>query len=219
MPSPLDLKTIETAFARLADVMQSYPRAAMFQLAEEGYTSAFEQLVSCIISIRTYDEVSLPVSRQLFARANTPEAMAALSVAEIEKLIAKSTYAERKAGQILAIAQDIIQNHNGNLPCDEATLLGFKGVGPKCAHLALGIACQQPYISVDVHVHRVMNRWGYVATKTPEKTTKALEEKLPEKYWIDTNRLLMPFGKNICKGQYPKCESCPLADVCPKIGV
>lgn len=210
---------IDAAFTRLTDSMQRFPRAAMFQLAEEGYTSAFEQLVSCIISIRTYDEVSLPVSRRLFARANKPRAMSALSVAEIEELIAKSTYAARKAGQIWAIAQTIVQDYSGELPCDEAIMLSFKGVGPKCAHLALGIACKQPYISVDVHVHRVMNRWGYVATKTPEKTTKALEEKLPEKYWIETNRLLMPFGKNVCMGQRPQCTSCLLADMCPKIGL
>ncbi|MGB3291750.1 MAG: endonuclease III [Phormidesmis sp.] len=210
---------IDDAFIRLTDFMQSYPRAAMFQLAEEGYTSPFEQLVSCIISIRTYDEVSLPVSRQLFARANTPQAMSELSVAEIERLIAKSTYAERKAGQIWVIAQTLVESYGGELPCDEAVMLGFKGVGPKCAHLALGIACMQPYISVDVHVHRVMNRWGYVATKTPEKTTKALEEKLPEKYRIETNRLLMPFGKHLCKGQYAECASCPLADMCPKVGL
>ncbi len=201
MPSSFD---IDAAFARLPEAIEAYPKAAMFQLAEEGYGSAFEQLISCIISIRTYDEVSLPVSRQLFAEANTAEAMCALSATEIGSLIARSTYAERKAGQILAIAQEIVQTHNGELPCDESVMLSFKGVGPKCAHLALGIACQQPYISVDVHVHRVMNRWGYVETKTPEKTTKALEAKLPKKYWIDTNRLLMPFGKNICKGQQPE---------------
>jgi len=210
---------IDAAFARLPEAIEAYPKAAMFQLAEEGYGSAFEQLISCIISIRTYDEVSLPVSRQLFAKANTAEAMCALSVAEIGALIARSTYAERKAGQILAIAQEIVQTYKGELPCDEAVMLSFKGVGPKCAHLALGIACEQPYISVDVHVHRVMNRWGYVETKTPEKTTKALEEKLPKRYWIDTNRLLMPFGKNICKGQYPKCDKCVLADMCPKLGL
>ncbi len=209
---------IDTAFNRLRDVMLAYPRAAMFQLAEEGYHSPFEQLVSCMISIRTYDEVSLPVSRKLFAVANTPKAMSELSVAEIEGLIAKSTYAERKAGQILVIAQTLVQDHSGELPCDEETMLSFKGVGTKCAHLALGIACEQPYISVDVHVHRVMNRWGYVQTKTPEKTTKALESKLPKDYWVETNRLLMPFGKNICKGQ-PKCDRCPLADMCPQIGV
>lgn len=210
---------IKTAFARLRDTMQAYPKAAMFQLAKEGYSSPFEQLVSCMISIRTYDEVSLPVSRQLFKRANTPLAMSQLSVAEIESLIQRSTYAERKAQQIRAIAQAIVENYDGDLPCDAETLLAFKGVGPKCAHLTLGIACQQPYISVDVHVHRVVNRWGYAETKTPEKTTQALETKLPKELWIETNKLLMPFGKQICKSQYPKCSNCPLEDICPKVGV
>ncbi|MGB5914817.1 MAG: endonuclease III, partial [Phormidesmis sp.] len=124
-----------------------------------------------------------------------------------------------KAQQIWAIAQELVDSYGGELPCDAAVLLGFKGVGPKCAHLTLGIACQQPYISVDVHVHRVMNRWGYVETKTPEKTTKALEEKLPQPYWIETNRLLMPFGKQICQGQSPQCGQCPLADMCPQVGL
>ena len=210
---------IQTAFARLLEVMEAYPRAAMFQLAEEGYCSPFEQLVSCIISIRTYDETTLPLSRQLFAKANTPQAMSALSPNDIERLIARSTYAERKSQQIWDISQAIVKKHGGELPCDESIMLAFNGVGPKCAHLALGIACQQPYISVDVHVHRVMNRWGYVETKTPEQTTKALAEKLPKKYWIDTNRLIMPFGKNICKGRNPKCQTCPLAQICPQIGV
>lgn len=217
--APASAFDIESAFVRLREVMAAYLRAAMFQLAEEGYNSPFEQLISCMISIRTYDEVSLPVSRQLFARANTAQTMSQLAVAEIARLISRSTYAERKAEQIWAIAQDIVQNNNGELPCDEAVMLSFKGVGPKCAHLALGIACQQPYISVDVHVHRVMNRWGYLQTKTPEKTTQALEATLPKAYWIETNRLLMPFGKHICKGQYPKCDRCVLSDMCPKIGI
>ncbi len=216
---PADAIDIELAYNRLRNVMSQYPKAAMFQLAEEGYTSPFEQLISCMISIRTYDEVSLPVSRALFAKANTPQAMSELSVAEIEALIQKSTFAERKAEQMSAIAHLLVEQHNGQLPCDEALMLSFKGVGPKCAHLALGIACNLPYISVDIHVHRVMNRWGYVVTKTPEKTTKALEEKLPKAYWIDTNRLLMPFGKHICKGQFPNCRQCLLADICPKVGV
>lgn len=216
MPTAFD---IDAAFTQLRDFMQPYPKAAMFQLAAEGYDSPFEQLISCMISIRTYDEVSLPVSKQLFARAKTAQAMSELSAAEIEALIGKSTYAERKAQQIWAIAQDIVKNHDGTLPCDAEVLLGFKGVGPKCAHLTLGIACAQPYISVDVHVHRVMNRWGYVQTKTPEKTTKALEEKLPQQYWIETNKLLMPFGKQLCKSQYPQCGKCPLANSCPRIGL
>ncbi|MCL4872414.1 MAG: endonuclease III, partial [Anaerolineae bacterium] len=83
----------------------------------------------------------------------------------------------------------------------------------------LGIACGQPYISVDIHVHRVSNRWGYVQATTPEKTMAALEQKLPEKYWIEINRLLVPFGKHICQGNIPRCSTCPLFDMCPRVGV
>ena len=191
----------------------------MFALAEEGFTSAFEQLISCIISIRTYDEVSLPVSRSLFAVAKTPAEMSNLSVEKIESLIAQSTYAKRKAAQIKAIAQQIVTEYNGVLPCDEKVMLNFKGVGVKCAHLALGIACEQPYISVDVHVHRVTNRWGYVQTKTPEKTTTALETKLPQKYWIEINSLLVPFGKHICTGKLPRCSNCSLLEMCQQVDV
>lgn len=210
---------IELAIPKLRQMVKSFPKAAMFALADEGYSSAFEQLVSCIISIRTYDEVSLPVSRQLFEVASTPQAISKLSVAEIESLIAESTYAEKKAGQIKAIAQKIIDEYDGDLPCDESVMLSFKGVGVKCAHLALGIACQQPYISVDVHVHRVTNRWGYVATKTPEKTTKALESKLPQQYWIELNSLLVPFGKHICTRNEPRCSDCGLNQICSQVDV
>lgn len=209
---------IETVFDCLRTFIQDYPKAAMFQLADEGYRSTFEQLVSCIISIRTYDETSLPVSRRLFAQANTPQAVSELSVAEIETLIKESTFAERKAMQIHAIATELVDHHSGELPCDLQVMLGFKGVGPKCAHLALGIACNQPHISVDIHVHRVVNRWGLVATKTPEKTTQALMAKLPKSYWIEVNQLLMPFGKYVCK-QRPQCDRCPIADQCAKVGV
>ena len=213
---PLD---IEEVILRLRQEVRSFPKAAMFALADEGYTSAFEQLISCIISIRTYDEVSLPVSRRLFAIAKTPAEIASLSVEKIETLIAESTYAKRKAAQIKAIAERIVNEHDGILPCDEEIMLGFKGVGVKCAHLALGIACQQPYISVDVHVHRVTNRWGYVQTKTPEKTTTALEGKLPTKYWIEINSLLVPFGKHICTGKLPRCSKCFLLEMCRQVGV
>ncbi|MEM9904913.1 MAG: endonuclease III [Cyanobacteria bacterium P01_D01_bin.44] len=209
---------IGTVFNRLREFMQDYPKAAMFQLADEGYDSPFEQLISCIISIRTYDETSLPVSRRLFARAKTPEAMGQLGVKEIETLIQESTFSDRKAAQIHAIATTLVNDHNGHLPCDVDVMLSFNGVGPKCAHLAMGIACQQPYISVDIHVHRVVNRWGYVETKTPEKTTQALEDKLPQQFWIETNQILMPFGKQICK-QQPQCDRCPIEAMCAKVDV
>ena len=213
------LLDIEEVISRLRQAVRLFPKAAMFALAEEGFTSAFEQLISCIISIRTYDEVSLPVSRSLFAVAKTPSEVANLSVEKIESLIAESTYAPRKAAQIKAIAEQTVKEYNGVLPCDEEIMLGFKGVGIKCAHLALGIACERPYISVDVHVHRVTNRWGYVKTKTPEKTTTTLESKLPIKYWIEINSLLVPFGKHICTGKLPRCSRCSLLEMCQQVGV
>jgi endonuclease-3 len=191
----------------------------MFELADQGFDTPFEQLVACMISIRTYDEVSLPTARRLFARARTPGQVNLLTVAEIDTLINTCTFHERKAGQIHEIANRIVDEYNGNLPCDREILLSFPGIGPKCANLVLGIACGQPSISVDIHVHRVTNRWGYVKTPTPEKTMTALESKLPREHWIDINRLLVPFGKHICTGERPHCSTCPVLDRCQQVDV
>ena len=107
----------------------------------------------------------------------------------------------------------------GELPANRDVLMAFPGVGPKCANLALGIAAGQSVISVDVHVHRVTNRWGYVQTKTPERTMAALGVTLPERYWVDINRLLVPFGKHICTGSRPRCSTCPVLPYCRQVGV
>ena len=210
---------IDLALELISVAVRPYPKAAMFELAEEGFDSAFEQLVACMISIRTYDEVSLPTARRLFARARTPAEMSKLTPEEIDSLINTSTFHERKAAQIHVIAKRIMDEYDGNLPCDSETLLSFSGVGPKCANLVLGIACDQPYISVDIHVHRVTNRWGYVKASTPEKTMQALAAKLPREHWIEINRLLVPFGKHICTGTLPKCSTCPVLDMCQQVGV
>jgi len=210
---------IEQAIPRLREAVRPFPKAAMFQLAEAGFDSLYEQLIACILSIRTYDEVSVPVSRRLFAQARTPAEMVKLTVAEIRDRIQDSTFAERKAEQIHQISQQILDEFAGALPADPAVLTQFKGVGPKCANLALGVALGHPCISVDVHVHRVTNRWGYVHTKTPEKTLKALEEKLPQAYWVELNALLVPFGKHICRGRDPHCRRCPLLEMCAQVGV
>lgn len=216
MKKPFD---IAPAMQLIGDAVRPYPKAAMFQLADEGFKSAFEQLVACVISIRTYDEVSLPTARRLFARARTPEQVRRLAVHEIDALINTSTFHERKAEQIHAIASQIVDKYDGDLPCEKEILLSFPGVGPKCANLVLGIACGEPCISVDIHVHRVSNRWGYVNASTPEKTMAALEAKLPREYWVDINRLLVPFGKHICTGERPRCSACPLLEMCQQVGV
>jgi endonuclease-3 len=213
---PLD---IGLTIRRIRTAVRPWPKAALFQLAEEGFTSVFEQLVACIISIRTYDEVTLPVSRRLFERARTPAAMSVLTYEELNGLISASTFHERKANQILAIARRVLEEFQGNLPCDREVLLSFNGVGPKCANLVLGIACGAPFISVDIHVHRVARRWGYVHASTPEKTLLALEAKLPTRYWIEINRLLVPFGKHVCTGNLPQCSTCPVLEMCQQVGV
>jgi len=210
---------IDMVMEQVAEAVRPFPKAAMFELAEKGHDSPFEQLIGCILSIRTYDEVSLPVSLNLFARARTPQEIAAMDVAELTKLIQRSSFAERKAEQIIAIAQQVATEYNGELPCDRDLLLAFSGVGPKCANLALGIACDQKVISVDIHVHRITNRWGYVAEKTPEKTMEALQARLPEKFWIEINRLLVPFGKHICTASRPHCSTCPVLAMCQQVGV
>jgi len=204
---------------RIRAAVRPFPKAAMFALADEGFTSLFEQLVACVLSIRTRDEVSLVAARRLFAVARTPRALAAADVAAIDALIDDVTFHEAKAAQIREIARRTVADHGGRLPCDVAVLQQFRGVGPKCAHLALGIACGEARISVDVHVHRVVNRWGYVRAPTPERTMVALEQRLPQQYWVEVNALLVPFGKWICVGVKPHCSTCPVLDMCQQVGV
>ncbi len=211
---------IADAARRLRIAVGGLADAAMFALRDEhGHKSLFEQLVACILSIRTLDEVSLPAALKLFARARTPKAIAALSVAEIDRLIGTVTFHQGKARQIRDIARRALDEHGGELPCDYDVLTGFSGVGPKCANLALGVACGQARISVDIHVHRVTNRWGIIRTATPEKSTVALEQVLPRRYWVEINRLLVPFGKHVCTGRLPKCSVCPLLVMCRQVGV
>ena len=206
---PLDemLDLIETRNA-------SRPPAAMFGLAAEGHDTLYEQLVSCVLSIRTYDETSWPASLALFARARTPEAMLGLDRDELVGIVRACTYPEQKADTILALSRTVVDEHGGETPADFDALTSFKGVGPKCANLALGVALGVPAISVDVHVHRVVNRWGLVATKEPKATLAALERAVPMGRWIDVNRLLMPFGKHTCVAGRPRCGECPVRTWC-----
>jgi endonuclease-3 len=210
---------IDEAMRRVREAVEPFPKAALFELYAEGHSSVFEILVACLISIRTRDETTLPVARRLFARARTPAAVAKLSVEEIDELIGACTFHEPKATNIREIARRAVAEHGGEVPCDEGVLRSFRGVGPKCANLVLGIACGRPSIGVDIHVHRVTNRWGYVEAPTPEKTMAALHARLPRAYWVEINALLVPFGKHVCTGRLPQCSTCPLLDMCRQVGV
>jgi endonuclease-3 len=210
---------IDAVVRRIRKEVAQYADAAMFDLRSHGYSTIFQQLVACIISIRTRDEVSLPVSIALLERAPTPEKMAKLTERQIDALISRSTFHESKARDIKAIAQRVIAEFDGELPADFDVLTSFRGVGPKCANLALGIAASQKRISVDVHVARVAARWGYVRGASPDAVRRQLEEKLPARYWIEINRLLVPFGKHVCTGRLPRCSTCPVLEYCRQVGV
>ncbi len=210
---------IHAVVRRIRKEVTKFADAAMFDLAARGYGSAFHQLVACIISVRTRDEVSLPTAIQLFKAAPDAEAVSRLSVDEISALIRPSSFFETKAQNISDLARRVVREYGGVLPCDFAVMTSFRGVGPKCANLTLGIACGATEISVDVHVHRVTNRWGLVSTAVPEATRLALEERLPRNYWVEINRLLVPFGKHVCTGRLPKCSVCPVLQYCRQVGV
>jgi endonuclease-3 len=213
---------ITTVMRRLRRAAKPYEPAAMFVLADEGYGSVFQILVACIISIRTFEEVTLPTARKLFAVAKTPARVAKLSVSEIDELIRACTFHEPKARMIHEIAVRAVKELDApdDLPGEMDVLLSFRGVGPKCAKLVMGIAAGAPQgVPVDIHVHRVTNRWGYVCGSTPEQTMVELENKLPRRYWMEINKLLVPFGKHICAGKAPKCSTCPLLECCRQVGV
>jgi endonuclease-3 len=210
---------IDVVMQRIRSAVRPFAKAALFELADLGFDSAFEQLIACIISIRTRDEVTLPTAQRLFEQARTPAELSRLTPEEIDRLIHACTFHEPKARQIHAIARRVQDEYRGTLPCDLQVLLSFHGVGIKCANLVLGIACDQPQIAVDIHVHRVTNRWGYVRTSAPEQTTTALTAQLPHRYWVEINRLLVPFGKHICTGHLPHCSTCPVLDMCRQVGV
>ena len=216
MKPPFD---VEFVLDKIEKAISGYPKAAMFDLYERGYNTLFEQLISCIISVRTLDETTIPVSLRLFAEARTPEAMLLLSHEKLVQLLYGSTFPGQKADTILGIAKVAVEKYNGRLPADFEGLIALKGVGPKCANLALGVAAKLPGISVDIHVHRVVNRWGIAKTAQPEQTMLFLQNNVPQEKWIDINRLLMPFGKHICTGALPYCSTCPVLEYCEQVGV
>jgi len=204
---------------RIRKEVEHYADAAMFELRDRKFDSLFQQLVACVISIRTRDEVSLPAALRLFEVAPGPEEISRLNASEIDALIHPATFHTGKARQIHDIAVRTIEEFSGKLPADAEVLKSFRGVGPKCANLALGVADGQSRISVDVHVARVTTRWGYVKAGGVESVQRQLEEELPKKYWIEINRLLVPFGKNVCTGARPRCSTCPVLEYCRQVGV
>ncbi|MEX1312276.1 MAG: endonuclease III [Candidatus Sulfomarinibacteraceae bacterium] len=181
--------------------------------------SPFHLLVSCVISLRTKDEVTHEASRRLFALAETAAELAVLDETSIAEAIYPAGFYRTKAAQLKKIGLILDAEHGGAVPADEDALLELPGVGRKTANLVLGLGFGIPAICVDTHVHRISNRLGLVATTTPDATERSLQPVLPEDLWIDINDLLVTFGQNQCHPTSPRCSTCPLDDLCPRIGV
>jgi endonuclease-3 len=200
---------------RLRRAQPGWPRTAV--AGERG--DPFRVLVACLLSLRTQDTTTGPAAARLFALADTPRAMLALSARRIERAIYPVGFYRTKARVILRLCRDLLDRFDGRVPDDIDQLLTLHGVGRKTANLVVTMGFDKPGICVDTHVHRISNRLGYVRTRTPEETETALRARLPRRYWIGYNDLLVTFGQNVCAPVSPKCSVCPVRSLCPRIGV
>ena len=188
-------------------------------LVAERSNDPYQVLVSTLLSLRTKDETTTVASRRLFAKATTPQEMLKLSQEEIRKLIFPVGFYKRKAGNLLVVSRLLLERYDGQVPDDLDELLTLPGVGRKTANLVLTLGFGKPGICVDTHVHRISNRFGYVITKSPDDTEFALREKLPAKWWMTINDILVAFGQSLCHPTSPWCSKCKVTDCCERVGV
>ncbi|OLB06329.1 MAG: endonuclease III [Candidatus Rokubacteria bacterium 13_2_20CM_69_15_1] len=203
---------------RLRRTAPGWNPTALAVIAERS-RDPFRVLIACILSLRTQDTTTGPASARLFAVADTPESMRTLSPRRIERLIYPVGFYRTKARVILGICRDLLERFGGRVPDEIDDLLTLKGVGRKTANLVVTMGYGKPGICVDTHVHRISNRLGYVRTRTPEETEMALRTKLPPRYWIGYNDLLVAFGQNVCTPISPRCSMCPVRSLCRRVGV
>lgn len=179
----------------------------------------FRILIACLLSLRTKDHTTAEASQRLFALADTPALMLTLPLKQVERAIYPVGFYKTKAKQILSICQSLLDDFGGQVPDSLDDLLTLKGVGRKTANLVVTVGFNKPGICVDIHVHRISNRWGYIQTKTPEESEQALRKKLPQKYWINFNDWLVPYGQNLCRPVSPFCSQCLVSKYCQRVGV
>lgn len=180
----------------------------------EGFHNPYLVLIACILSLRTNDKTTYPATLRMLELAKTPQEMMNISEGDLANAIYPVGFYKNKAKQIIELSKTIVNKLDGKVPDTIENLTKFNGVGRKTANLVLAKGFGIPAICVDVHVHRIFNRIGYVNTKTPDETEFALREKLPQKYWLDINTLMVTHGQNVCKPTKPKCDECPIREYC-----
>lgn len=211
-------KNIDEVVKALKKALKGLPDPSV-TLVGKRWKTPFHVLISCLLSLRTKDETTLPASERLFALANTPQEMLKLSPEQIQKVIYPVGFYKTKSHVLLGVCKDILQKFSGQVPNDIDTLMTMKGVGRKTANLVLTEGFGIPAICVDTHVHRISNRLGYVKTKDPHETEMSLRKNLPKKFWIDYNAMLVLWGQNVCKPISPICSQCPIEKFCGHVGV
>jgi endonuclease-3 len=179
----------------------------------------FRVLISCILSLRTKDQVTGEASERLFRLAPDPERLSKMGAAEIEKAIYPVGFYRVKAGRIKKMSREILEKYGGRVPDTIDELLKLEGVGRKTANLVVTLGYDKPGICVDTHVHRITNRWGLIRTNKPKETEFALREVLPIRYWKELNGMLVAFGQRICRPVSPLCSRCSVISVCDRVGV
>lgn len=211
-------EAVEDLIRRL-EVFRASCRPTTLSEVEHATRSPFHLLVSCVISLRTKDEVTAAASARLFGLVRGPTDLSGLPEERVADALFPAGFYRRKATQLRRIATLLVHEHGGAVPATLEGLLALPGVGRKTANLVLGLGFGIPAICVDTHVHRISNRLGLVATRTPEQTELALQTVLPERHWIPVNDLLVTFGQNRCHPTSPRCTGCPLEDLCQRVGV
>jgi endonuclease-3 len=214
----MDTPTIVVALERIQKVMPTWETPLVDAMGSAG-ESPYRILIATLLSLRTRDTVTAVVAPKLFARADTPEAMLELPIEDLREIIHPITYYNNKVDTIREVSRLIIEKYDGKVPDDLDELLSMPGVGRKTANLVITAGYDKLGICVDIHVHRISNRFGYVQTKDPDKTEMALRAKLPVPYWKRINGLLVSLGQNICHPTSPKCTQCPVNDLCERVGV
>jgi endonuclease-3 len=215
----MNTQTLERVLDILRREVRKWQAPAVGLVAEKAADRPFETLVSTILSLRTKDAVTAQASHRLLTRAPTPEAIAALPIPEIERLIYPAGFYRTKARNLRETSRILLSEYAGRVPRNLDELLKLPGVGRKTANLVITVGYGDYGICVDTHVHRISNLWGYVNTKTPEETEFALRAKLPKKRWRTYNDLLVTFGQNLCVPVSPWCSRCPLARHCEQVGL
>lgn len=207
-------EVIDIIVQKLKDAKQ--PKSD-FVLLMDSFKDPYLVLIACILSLRTNDRTTYPATLRMLELAKTPKEMKGVDVETLAKAIYPVGFYENKAKQIIELSRQIDEELGGIVPDEIEELIKFKGVGRKTANLVLSLGFNKPAICVDVHVHRIFNRLGYIKTKNPDETEFTLREKLPQKYWIDINILLVTHGQNVCKPIKPDCKNCPIVEYCAKV--